>query len=186
MDGIEIKLEVTPIINTEAAYIGVQVQSRSGRKLSHRFDSPLPDRSYFVSVDYKQVIGFAIEDNKVSNVFVSLYHSYTCLFVIISSYLYLFPLSSSSYVLLFSLSLFLSFSLSLFLSFSFSLSLSLSLFNKFNMNNNHLSVNSTCNDHSILNFLLQFTPNQVDYTIDLLDEVVLTEAVIRPIKNQGV
>ena len=25
-------------------------------------------------------------------------------------------------------------------------------FNKFNMNNNHLLVNSTCNDHSILNF----------------------------------
>ena len=53
MDGTEIKLEVTPITNTEAACIGVQVQSSSGKKLSHRFDSPFPNISYFVSVDCK-------------------------------------------------------------------------------------------------------------------------------------
>ena len=56
-------------------------------------------------------------------------------------------------------------------------------FNEFNMDNNHLSVNSTCNDHSILNFSLQFTPNQVDCTTNLLDEVVLTEVVIQPTKK---
>ena len=56
-------------------------------------------------------------------------------------------------------------------------------FNEFDMNNNYLSVNSTCNDHSILNFQLQFTPNQVDYTTYLLDEVILTEVVIRPTKK---
>ena len=51
------------------------------------------------------------------------------------------------------------------------------------MNNNHLSVNSTHNDHYILNFLLQFTPSHVDPTTDLLDEVVITEVVLRPIKK---
>ena len=35
MDDIKIKLEVTQIINTEAACIGVQIQLRSGTKLSH-------------------------------------------------------------------------------------------------------------------------------------------------------
>ena len=57
-------------------------------------------------------------------------------------------------------------------------------FTKFDMNNNHLSVNSTHNDHSILNFPLQFTPNQINYTADLLDKVVLTEVVMRPTKKQ--
>ena len=73
MDGTKIKLEITPIINTVLVCIGVQVQLRSGKKLSHRFDSCLPGRSYFVLVDCKQLIGFAIEDNKVSIVLVSLY-----------------------------------------------------------------------------------------------------------------
>ena len=50
-------------------------------------------------------------------------------------------------------------------------------FNEFDMNNNHLSVNLTYNDNSVLNFPLQFTTNQVGYTTDLLDEVVLTEVV---------
>ena len=52
--------------------------------------------------------------------------------------------------------------------------------NKFDMNNKHVSVNSTHNDHSIHNFLLQFAPNHVDPTTDLLDEVVLTKVVLRP------
>ena len=56
-------------------------------------------------------------------------------------------------------------------------------FNKFNMNNNHLSTNSTYNDHSVLNFPLQFTPNQVDYTTNLLDEVVLIKVILRPTKK---
>ena len=51
------------------------------------------------------------------------------------------------------------------------------------MNNNHLSVNSTNNDHSVLHFPLQFTPNHVDYTTDMLDEVVLTKVVMRPTKK---
>ena len=56
-------------------------------------------------------------------------------------------------------------------------------FNKFDMNNNHSSVNSTYNDHSILNFRLQFTPNQVDFPTDLLDKVVLTKVVMQPTKK---
>ena len=56
-------------------------------------------------------------------------------------------------------------------------------FNEFDMNNNHLSTNSTYDNHSILNFPLQFIPNQVDSTTDLLDEVVLTEVVMRPTKK---
>ena len=35
MDGTKIKLEVTPITNTEAACIGVQVQLKSGKTFSH-------------------------------------------------------------------------------------------------------------------------------------------------------
>ena len=49
--------------------------------------------------------------------------------------------------------------------------------NEFNMNYNHLSVDSTHTDHSILNFPPQFTSNQVDSTTDLFDEVVSTEVV---------
>ena len=45
-------------------------------------------------------------------------------------------------------------------------------FNELDLNINHLSTNSEYNDHSILNFPLQFTPNQVDSTTDLLDEVI--------------
>ena len=56
-------------------------------------------------------------------------------------------------------------------------------YNKFEMNNNHLLINSTHNDHSILNFLLQFIPNQADYTKNLLDKVVLIEVVLRPTKK---
>ena len=58
--------------------------------------------------------------------------------------------------------------------------LSLLHFNELNMNNNHLSTNSEYNDHSVLNFPLQFTPNQVDSTTNLLDKVVLTEVVLQP------
>ena len=52
--------------------------------------------------------------------------------------------------------------------------------NEFDMNYNHLSVDLTHTDHSILNFPPQFTSNQVDSTTDLFDKVVLTEVVIRP------
>ena len=48
------------------------------------------------------------------------------------------------------------------------------------MNNDHLSTNSKYNDHSVLNFPVQFTLNQVDSTTNLLDGVILTEVVIRP------
>ena len=55
---------------------------------------------------------------------------------------------------------------------------------KFDMNNNHLSTNSTYSDHSVLNFLLKFTPNHIDSTTNLLNEVVLTEVVMQPTKKQ--
>ena len=51
------------------------------------------------------------------------------------------------------------------------------------MNNNHLSANSPHNDHSIFNFLLQFTSNYADPTTDLLDKVVLIEVVLQTIKK---
>ena len=51
------------------------------------------------------------------------------------------------------------------------------------MYNNHLSVNSTHTDHSILNSPPKFTSNQVDSTTDLLDEVVLTGVVMQPTKK---
>ena len=50
--------------------------------------------------------------------------------------------------------------------------------NKFDMNYNHLSVDSTHTDHSILNCPPQFTSTQVYSTTDLFDEVVLTEVVM--------
>ena len=51
------------------------------------------------------------------------------------------------------------------------------------MNNNNLSVNSTHNDHSIFSFLLQFIPNHIDPTTNLLDKVILTEVILQPTKN---
>ena len=74
MDGTEIKLETTPIINTKAACIGVQIESSSGISLTHRFDSPVPHESFFASVDCKQIIGFGVEDGKVRIISVSLYY----------------------------------------------------------------------------------------------------------------
>ena len=56
-------------------------------------------------------------------------------------------------------------------------------FNKLNINNNHLLTNSEYNDRSVLNFPHQFTPNQVNSTTDLLDNVVLTAVVLQPTKN---
>ena len=58
--------------------------------------------------------------------------------------------------------------------------LSLLHFNKLDIDNNHLSTNSEYNDHSGINFQLQFALNQVDTTTNLLDDVVLTEVVLRP------
>ena len=57
--------------------------------------------------------------------------------------------------------------------------LSLLYSKKLDINNNNLLTNSEYNDHSVLNFPLQFTPNQVDSTTNLLDEVVLTEVVLQ-------
>ena len=48
-------------------------------------------------------------------------------------------------------------------------------FKELDINNNHLPTNSEYNDHSFLNFKLQFTPNQVNSTTNLLDDVILTE-----------
>ena len=56
-------------------------------------------------------------------------------------------------------------------------------FNKLDIDNHHLSTNSEYDDHSGINFPLQFAPNQVDSTTNLLDNVVLTEVVLRPIKK---
>ena len=97
MDGTEIKLEVTPIINTKAACIGVQIESSSGITLTHRFDSPVPHESFFTSVDCKQIMGFGIEDGKVSIVFVFLYYPCTCL---LCHHIFL-PLTTSHYLSLF-------------------------------------------------------------------------------------
>ena len=56
-------------------------------------------------------------------------------------------------------------------------------FNELDINKNHLLTDSEYNDHSVLNFSLQFTPNQVDSTSNLLDDVVLTEVVLQPTKK---
>ena len=66
MDGTEINLQITPIINTNRACIGVQVESSIGTSVTHRFDYPVPGESFFVSVDCKQIVGFGVEDGKVS------------------------------------------------------------------------------------------------------------------------
>ena len=58
-------------------------------------------------------------------------------------------------------------------------------FNELNIDNNHLSTNSEYDDYSGINFPLQFALNQVDSTTNPLDDVILTEVVLRPTKNQG-
>ena len=59
-------------------------------------------------------------------------------------------------------------------------------FNKLDINDNYLSTDSEYNDYSVINFPLQFALNQVDSTTNLLDDVVLTEVVLRKPKHQGV
>ena len=61
--------------------------------------------------------------------------------------------------------------------------LSLLHFNELHINNNHSSTYSEYNDHSVLNFPLQFTPNQVNSTINLLNNVVLIEVILQPNKK---
>ena len=61
--------------------------------------------------------------------------------------------------------------------------LSLLHFNKHNIDNKHLLINSEYDNYSSINFLLQFAPNQVDSTTNLLDDVVLIEVVLRPTKK---
>ena len=51
-------------------------------------------------------------------------------------------------------------------------------FNKLDINNNNLLIDSEYNDHSGINFPLQFAPNQVDSTTNLLDNMILTEVVL--------
>ena len=53
-------------------------------------------------------------------------------------------------------------------------------FNELNIDNNHLSTNSKYDDHSGINFSLQFALNQIDSTTNLLNDVVLPEIVLRP------
>ena len=59
-------------------------------------------------------------------------------------------------------------------------------FKELNMGNGDLSTNSKYDNCSKINFLLHHALNQVDLNTDLLDKVMLTEVVLRPIKNQGV
>jgi len=61
--------------------------------------------------------------------------------------------------------------------------LSLLYFKELDIDNNHLLTNSEYDDYSGINLPLQFAPNQVDSTIDPLDNVVLTEVVLRPTKK---
>ena len=56
--------------------------------------------------------------------------------------------------------------------------LSLLHIREFDINSNHLSPSLEYNDHSVLNFPLQFAPKQVDSTTNLLDEVVLTKVIL--------
>ena len=56
IDGTEINLEVTPIIITKGACIGVHFQSSSGTSVTRLFDSPVPDEYFFVLVDCKQLL----------------------------------------------------------------------------------------------------------------------------------
>ena len=59
-------------------------------------------------------------------------------------------------------------------------------FNKLNMGNGDLSTNSIYYNCSNINFPLHHALNQIDSNTNLLDEVILTEVVLRPSKNQGV
>ena len=61
--------------------------------------------------------------------------------------------------------------------------LSIVYFNKLAVNDNHLLINSENNGHSIINFSLQFTLNQVDFATNLLDNMVLTKFVLQPTKE---
>ena len=59
-------------------------------------------------------------------------------------------------------------------------------FDKLNMGNGDLSTNSIYYNCSNINFPLHHALNQIDSNTNLLDEVILTEVVLRPSKNQGV
>ena len=52
-----------------------------------------------------------------------------------------------------------------------------------NIDNNDLSTNSEYDNRSSINFLFHHALDQVDSNTDLLDEVVLTEVVLRPTKK---
>ena len=55
-------------------------------------------------------------------------------------------------------------------------------FDKLDMDNNHSSTNSGYDNHSCFNFPFYHALNQVDSSINLLDEAILTEVVLRPTK----
>ena len=69
---------------------------------------------------------------------------------------------------------------------SIKLKSSLLPFEELNMDNDDLSTNSEYNNRSSVNLPCRHAPKQVDSNTDLLDEVILTEVVPRPFKNQGV
>ena len=52
--------------------------------------------------------------------------------------------------------------------------------------NDHLSTDSGYDNHFCINFPFRQGLNQVDSSIDLLNKMVSTKAVTKPIKNQGV
>ena len=56
-------------------------------------------------------------------------------------------------------------------------------FEELNMGNGDLSTNSEYDNRSSINFSLHHALNQVDLNTDLLDEVILTEVVLRPTKK---
>ena len=56
-------------------------------------------------------------------------------------------------------------------------------FDELNMENNHLSTNLGYDKCSSINFPFHHALNQVDSSTDLLDEVILTEVVLRPTKK---
>ena len=61
--------------------------------------------------------------------------------------------------------------------------MSLLPFNNLDIDNNHVLTNLEYNDHSVINFPLQFAPNQIDSTTNMIDHTVLTEVVLRPMKK---
>ena len=103
MDGTETKLEIILIINTKVVCMGVQIESSSGTSLIHRLDSPVPYESFFVLVNYKQIVGFRLKVGKVRFFCLSLLSTSSLLLFLTTSYS--FSLSYNVFVISLSLSL---------------------------------------------------------------------------------